>query len=134
MNGLTTRFLSFAAIGAAGTTVHYAVLVVLVEGIGTPAAVAAGLGALVGAVVNYLMNYRFTFRSSARHSVAAPRFALIAVVGIALNALTVFVAVRLGIHYFLGQLLATLLILVCGFLANQFWTFTEATNGDRHNR
>jgi hypothetical protein len=52
MNGLATRFVSFAAVGAVGTTVHYAMLVLLVGGIGVPAAAAAGLGAFAGAVVN----------------------------------------------------------------------------------
>jgi putative flippase GtrA len=107
---------------------HYAVLVALVEGVGFSAATAAGFGAAVGAALNYLLNYKFTFRSQARHVVTAPRFALIAAVGLGASSAVVFLAVKLGVHYLIGQAVATVLVLLFGFLANQFWTFSEATS------
>lgn len=134
MKGLGKRFISFTAIGAVGTAVHYAFLVALVEAVDAPAAAAAGLGALAGAAVNYVLNYRLTFRSSVRHLIAAPRFAIVALAGVALSAVTVWAAVQLDIHYLLGQVFATLLVLVCGFLVNQFWTFPEAADGERHSQ
>jgi putative flippase GtrA len=127
------EFVRFAAAGAIGTAAHYAVLILLVEIAAMPPAFAAAAGAGIGATLNYFLNYRITFRSTARHSVTGPRFALIAVAGMALNSVVVFMFVRFGLHYLLGQVLATLLVLVTGFLANRLWTFSEAQDDDsRH--
>jgi putative flippase GtrA len=123
-------FVRFSGAGAIGTVAHYAVLVLLVEIASIHPAIAAACGATVGATVNYLLNYRITFRSTARHTFAAPRFALVALVGMALNAGVVFQFVRLGGHYLLGQVAATLLVLILGFLASQFWVFSESRNDD----
>ena len=123
-------FVSFAGAGAIGTAAHYAVLVLLVEIAGMPAAVATAFGAVVGATVNYLLNYHLTFHSVASHTITGPRFALIALAGMALNSMVVFACVRLGIHYLVGQVVATLLVLLFGFLANRFWTFSGTANDD----
>jgi putative flippase GtrA len=125
---MSARFFRFAGAGAIGTAAHYAVLVLLVEVAAMSAAIAAAFGAVTGALVNYLLNYRYTFRSNARHTFTGPRFALIAIAGLALNSAVVFVFVRLGVHYLVGQVVATLLVLLFGFLANQFWTFSEAAS------
>ena len=121
-------FVRYSGAGAIGTGAHYAVLVLLVEIASIHPAIAAACGATVGATVNYLLNYRMTFRSTARHTVAAPRFALVALLGMALNAGVVFLFVRLGGHYLVGQVAATLLVLTLGFLASQFWVFSDSKN------
>lgn len=125
---MSARFVRFAGAGAIGTAAHYAVLIVLVEMAAVAAAIATAFGAATGAVVNYLLNYRYTFRSNARHAFTGPRFAVIAIAGLALNSAVVFFFVRLGIHYLVGQVAATLLVLLFGFLANQFWTFSGTAN------
>lgn len=131
MRDLVRRFISFSGVGAIGTAAHYAVLVVLAElGAASPA-LAAGAGALAGATVNYLLNYRLTFRSRASHLLTAPRFAVIALLGMAASALLVQMAVAVGLHYIFGQILATVLVLAGGFAANQFWTFAETRNDRR---
>lgn len=98
------------------------------------ATIAAGIGAAVGATMNYLLNYRITFRSNAKHVVTAPRFALIAVVGLGVSSAVVYLAVRLGTHYLLGQAVATIVVLLFGFFANQFWTFSETASDVARNR
>jgi len=124
------QFIRFAAAGVIGTAAHYVVLVLLVEIAAMPPALATAGGAAVGATLNYFLNYRVTFRSTASHSVTGPRFALIAVAGMALNSAVVFLLVRLGIHYLVSQMFATLLILVAGFVANRTWTFSGTQNDD----
>lgn len=125
---VSARFVRFAGAGAIGTAAHYAVLILLVEVAAMPAAIATSFGAVTGALVNYLLNYRYTFRSNASHTFTGPRFAVIAVIGLVLNSAVVFFFVRLGSHYLVGQLVATLLVLLFGFLANQFWTFSGTAN------
>ena len=65
-----------------------------------------------------------TFASSAPHTRALPRFAVVAVAGIALNALVMStVLALLGPHYLVAQVMATLAVLGAGYLVNRAWTF-----------
>lgn len=118
------QFLDFAAVGAVGTAAHFATLIALVQALGWPPAAATTAGFLVGAVVNYGLNYRLTFQSQARHAVALPRFLAIAVAGMGLNLAIVWALVHWqGVHYLIGQVVATVTVLVFNFLANRALTF-----------
>lgn len=116
-------FVKYAGAGAIGTAVHYALLIGLVEISRSPPVIAAACGAASGAAVNYALNYRYTFRSNAYHLSAMPRFAAVTAAGVAINSLVVFLCVRSGAHYLLAQGIATLLVLLIGYLANSLWTF-----------
>ncbi|MBX9965083.1 MAG: GtrA family protein [Burkholderiales bacterium] len=121
---LSLQFASFAAIGAVGTGVHYAVLVALVSGLGWSPVLATSIGAVCGALTNYFLNYRLTFRSRKRHSEAMIKFMVVAAIGLGINAAIVKYGVQLaGLHYLVAQVLATGVVLVWGFLANRVWTF-----------
>jgi putative flippase GtrA len=53
-----------------------------------------------------------------------PRFAIVAVGGIVLNAVVVAaVLAAFGPHYLVAQVLATAAVLAAGYLANRVWTF-----------
>jgi putative flippase GtrA len=118
------QFLRYAGAGIAGTALHYAVLVVLVQLAGLGAVVASTLGAIAGALVNYRLNHQFTFASDKAHGHALPRFAFVAVVGIALNAMVLAAMLAfVTSHYLVAQVAATGAVLFGGFLANRAWTF-----------
>ena len=120
----TPQFFRYAGAGAVGTAVHYSTLIALVQtGIATPL-VGSTLGATGGALVNYALNHRYTFGSRRAHAQALPRFAVVAAAGIVVNAavLAALLAV-FSAHYLLAQVVATLAVLVFGFLANRQWTF-----------
>jgi putative flippase GtrA len=117
------QFLRYATAGAVGTLVQYATLVLLVQTQSAGAVVASTLGAIAGALVNYTLNHRFTFASGRPHGQALPRFAAVAVAGIALNALVVAMLVNAGAHYLVAQVAATAAVLLAGYLANRAWTF-----------
>jgi putative flippase GtrA len=118
------QFVRYAAAGAVGTAAHYAVLIALVQGVLAGVVVASTAGAIVGAGVNYALNHRFTFASREAHRRALPRFAAVAVAGIVLNALVLYTVLALvGPHYLVAQVVATLAVLVAGYLANRAWTF-----------
>lgn len=117
-------FIRYAITGGAATAVHYSILIFLVEVLHLQPAIPAAIGALCGALVAYVGNHKFTFNSSASHGVALPRFMLIAAMGAALNGLIVWTATAfLGWHYIIGQLLATLLVLLITYQINRSWTF-----------
>jgi putative flippase GtrA len=118
------QFVRYAGAGVIGTAAHYAVLVALVQGMQTGVVAASTAGAVVGAGVNYMLNHRFTFASRESHGRALPRFAVVAAAGIALNALVLAAMLALvGPHYLVAQVVATLSVLVAGYLANRAWTF-----------
>lgn len=121
---LSAQFLRYAGAGAVGTAAQYALLVVLVQARWTGPVVASTLGAIAGALVNYGLNHRFTFASRRRHAEALPRFAVVAIASIALNALVIAAVLgATGAHYLVAQVIATGVVLVAGYLANRAWTF-----------
>jgi putative flippase GtrA len=119
----------FTLVGALGTLAHYLLLVILVELVGINAVIASTVGALLGATINYALNYRFTFNSRTSHRIALPKFLAVATVGFLINALLMWVAVNFTIiHYVLGQVIATSLVLLWNFFVNRYWTFQEVQN------
>lgn len=121
------QFVKFALVGGFATMLHYAILVVLVEGLRWPPVAATSVGFVVSALGNYLLNRRFTFRSRRRHVEAALRFVIVAVVGFCVNASVVWLAFNaVGLHYLVAQVVATLATLGWNFVGNRHWTFGHA--------
>ena len=103
---------------------HYGLFFTLMLGFGVEPVTASAAGALLGAVINYALNYRYTFRSSKRHRDAILKFGLVALVGLMLNIIFMWVGVyHLGMHAVLSQILTTGLVLIWSFIGNRFWTF-----------
>lgn len=122
-----SRFLQYAAVGAVATAAHYAILVGLVEaGLLAPQR-AAALGAWVGAQVAFAGNAAFTFRGAGATVGAWLRFQITAVVGAMLSFALVALGVRIGVHYLLAQIVATLINLGVTFEINRRWSFASPT-------
>lgn len=121
------RFLTYAAVGAAGTAGHYAFLITAVS-LGMLAPVPASvIGALVGAVINFVLNAVVTFRSHAHSHLVwhtAARFFATAGVAAAVNGAAMSVLVN-GLHldYRLAQVLVTGTLLCVTYVVNSLWTF-----------
>jgi putative flippase GtrA len=126
MKQVVSQFMLFSAVGAIGTAAHFAVLIVLVQFMasGPIAASMAGFG--TGALVNYGLNYHITFGSKSPHSTALPKFLAVAIVGLILNTLIMYLFTSL-LHYLLSQVIATIFVLGWNFLCNRFWTFRLVT-------
>lgn len=123
------QFLAFALVGAAGTALHYAVMLACVAWLAWPGEAATALGAICGAGLNYALNYRFTFRSSAPHRATASKFLVVAGFAAALNAGILGLLTRsFAVGLWPAQIVATALVLVGGFLANRAWTFRVRPN------
>jgi putative flippase GtrA len=120
-----TQFLKFAAGGAVGTALHYAVLVAWVEAAGGPVVPGTLAGFCVGAFANYLIARRFVFVTARPHGSAVPRFALVAAAGAVINTAIVALLYRAGAHYLAAQVAATGIVLAFNFLANRHWTFSR---------
>ena len=122
---MAKRFFQYAAVGAVATAAHYAILVGLVEAHLLAPERAAALGAWVGAQVAFAGNAAFTFRGHGAPLAAWSRFQVTAVFGALLSFVLVAVGVRLGAHYVLAQVVATLINLVVTFEINRRWSFAS---------
>ena len=117
------HFIRFTAVGVIATAVHYLVLIAGVEWGRWPAFIASGFGAVVGAQVAYAGNRWFTFAHTGSVTASWPRFQATALAGALLGMAIVALGVRLGVHYVLAQVVATLTSLVLTFAINRRWTF-----------
>lgn len=121
---LLHQFMRFTGVGFASAVGHYGLLIALVQLVGVPAVPASTAGAVLGAWINYRLNRRFTFRSRVAHGTAIPRFAIVAVGGVALNALFMWIGVDLlDIHYLASQVATTGLVMLWTFSLHRLWTF-----------
>lgn len=117
------QFVRYLQVGTVATVVHYAFLIGAVEAAHWPAWVASGCGATIGAQVAYLGNRWFTFVYRSGIGVSWLRFQLLALAGAVFGMGIIAGVVRAGIHYVLGQILATTLVVVMSFALNRAWTF-----------
>jgi putative flippase GtrA len=113
----------FCLAGGVATAIQYALLVLLVRGVGMPPTAASSAGFVLSAGVNYLLNYRFTFRSDRPHAPAAARFGLLAGTGLLINAAIMRLITGAGVHYLIAQVAATGVVLLWNFIGNRLWTF-----------
>lgn len=121
---VTAPFMRYSGAGAIGTVFHYLLLTLCVELGHLSPTLGAVVGATGGALVNYWFNYHFTFVSTRGHRQTLPRFLTVAALGVAINGWLVQLATtRGGLHYLIGQLIATFTVLVVGFVLNKTWTF-----------
>lgn len=117
------QFLTYAMVGAVGTLAQYAVLVVSVSMHWLTPIIASVIGAMVGGTINYILNARITFRATA-HSSALNKFAITALLGVAVNGLMMTILVDVFLqHYFFAQIVSTIIVLVFTYVINVSWTF-----------
>lgn len=113
------QFIKYGIVGAGGTLAHYAFLIVLVNLCHANASLSALFGAFLGAVINYILNYKFTFLSGKKHVVALPQFIIVASISMILSAWVVKFMTTYELHYLIGQIAATALLLPIGFVVNK---------------
>lgn len=116
-------FLRFAAVGAVATAVHYAVLIAMTELGGASPVLATICGFFVGALVSYTLNRRYTFATKPDFGKGLLKFLLVIAIGAVINAGIVAAFVNAGVHYMIGQVIATGLVLIWNFAASRFFVF-----------
>ncbi len=120
------QLIRFTLVGGIGTAAHYAVLILLVSGLGINPVIGSTAGFLVGMIVNYSLNRRFTFASQRSHGQAFWRFGTVAFIGIVINTtIMTLLTLDLTFHYLVAQVIATILTLLWNFLGSRYWVFKE---------
>lgn len=118
-----SRFIRFAGVGAVATSVQFIVLTVGVEWLGMVAIVASCLGYGLSSICNYLMNYYFTFSGKVAHSTAVPKFVLVVLIGLSVNALIFHAAMQVLPLYLVAQVIAVFGAMVANFLLHKYWIY-----------
>lgn len=113
----------FAAVGAVATSVHYAILLSLVELAGLRPLVATVIGFVFGALVGYSLNRRFTFETRPAFGRGLIKFLIVIGIGGLLNAAIFAFIVRLGPHYMIAQVIATGLVLIWNYAGSRLVVF-----------
>jgi putative flippase GtrA len=127
---LTRQFSSFLAIGVATTAVHYAVLIALVEALAISPVWATTAGFLAAVLLSYLLNRRYTFDELPAFRTGLLKYLATASVGLVLNAGTMALLTKWGLHYVLAQLIASGVALVWNFSAARFVVFKSPPVSD----
>jgi putative flippase GtrA len=129
------QFVRYSGVGLLATTVHYMVLMALVESQTCSPAWASAWGAALGAQVAFWGNRRWTFspvllslapapyQSNNRFATTWLRFQLTALAAAALGVVWLKLGMHAGLHYLLAQVFATAINLVLTFFINRYWSF-----------
>ena len=120
---ISAQISKFLLTGGAGTSVHYLVLIVLVNVTGMLPGGAAFAGAAIGACVVYWLNRSFTFATQRSHAETLPRFAAMAIAGAIMNGALVGMLNAAGLHYLIAQASATVAVLIFNFIVSKLWIF-----------
>ncbi|MFG6428498.1 GtrA family protein [Roseateles sp. LYH14W] len=123
---LIAQLFSFLSVGALATALQYAIATLLALAAGLDLVAASTIGFLISAVFNYWANARLTFAAQSNHTRDRGqqlRFAAMVVLGCAMNAVLLRIAVSLGMHAVLAQLIATAGVLAANFALGHLWVF-----------
>jgi putative flippase GtrA len=116
----------FGAVGAAATATHVTLFAGLIELVGL-APLVANLGAFgVAVLVSFVGHRHWTFRPAAERAASRSlcRFVVVALIGLALNSLTVYLTVDLlGLSYRYALVLMVSVVPLAVFTLSKLWAF-----------
>lgn len=125
-NTLFGQLFRYGIVGGIAFVVDYGTLWFLTDICHVHYLVSAAIAFIFGLACNYILSTRFVFGESRIRSAWAEfaAFAVIGVVGLALNELILYICQDLlGIHYMLGKLVSTVIVFFWNFLARRFLLF-----------
>lgn len=119
----------YLLVGGLGTVAHLLVLVVSVELAELSATWGAVLGYLCALLISFVFNHKWTFNSRKSYLSSFPKYALVSVSGLALNALMVNGLVNyFGWWYLTAQLIVIWIVPITNYLLNKHWSFEIKPN------
>ena len=120
------RVARYGLVGICAASTHAGTAMVLRYLAHAPQTPSNFAGFLMGAVVSYLGSYYFTFQSDKGHKHSLPRFALVWLIGIAIN-LGLFKALlaAFAIPFALNVFIVIAVTPIAQYLMLRFWAFKE---------
>jgi putative flippase GtrA len=127
---LALQYARFGTVGIAAAAIHILMFTASIELGGLPPLAANFVAFGVAVVVSFFGHFRWTFRDHTagdgwgRQCVAFSRFVVVALTGLALNSLAVYVVVNLlAWPYYYAIVLMIAFVPLVVFALNKFWAF-----------
>ena len=134
---ITLKFLKFGIVGASGAVIDFG-LTALCKGIlGIPELLANAIGFTLAATSHYYLNRVWTWKSKSKDvGIEYAKFFFVSLIGLGLNSLIVFLLKDISIiprfinttldwDFWIAKIIATAIVMVWNFLANNFFTFRK---------
>lgn len=122
-SGIKRQFLRFAMVGVVGTAAHYSILLIAVELLRLSPVIGAGAGFFTGLIASYVLNRAWTFDKRPEFRRGLATYAVVCIIGFGINVSIVALAVTLGVHYMIGQVVATPIAMLWNFLGSRMIVF-----------
>jgi len=123
------RLARYGIVGIGAASTHAITALSLRHLAHTPQTLSNFGGFLAGAVISYLGSYYFTFRSSEGHKRSLPRFALVWVIGIAVNVGLFKTLLSLyNVPFALNVFIAIVVTPIAQYLMLRFWAFKDSVD------
>ena len=122
---LNIKFLKFGVVGLSGVVVDFFVTWLCKEKLGINKYVANAIGFSLAVINNFLLNRYWTFEDNMQPATEQfLKFALIALVGLAINSFLLFVILKfIKINFYITKLLVIGLVFFWNFFMNYLFTF-----------
>lgn len=124
---IVKQFITYGVVALIPTLVDFSLLLFLTEWVGFHYMLSLTIAFMVASVVSYFVQKKLTFKNdSSSYLTQFSFFCLIGLSGLAINATIVFGLVEyVGVWYFLGKIIATLITYLWNFGMNRCFTFKK---------
>lgn len=134
---LILKFLKFGIVGASGAVVDFGITALCKGIFGIPELLSNAIGFIVAATSNYFLNRVWTWKSTSKEvGVEYAKFFFVSLIGLGINSLIVlllkdmsivprFVETTLDWDFWVAKIIATAVVMVWNFVANNFFTFKQ---------
>lgn len=124
-NELIWKFLKFGIVGGSGVFVDFGITWLLKEKLKLNAYLANSMGFTAAVISNFVLNRIWTFNNHDPHvALQFGKFAMVAVVGLALNNSIIYLLTeRFKTNFYVAKLIATGFVMIWNFWANITFTF-----------
>lgn len=135
---LILKFLKFGVVGASGAIVDFGLTAICKGFLGIPELLANAIGFSLAATSNYYLNRVWTWKSTSKEvGIEYAKFFIVSLIGLGLNTLIVFLLKDISLvprffdttldwNFWVAKIIATAIVMVWNFLANNFFTFKHS--------
>jgi putative flippase GtrA len=119
------KMAEFGVVGLLGMCIDFFVTWLCKEKLRINKYIANSLGFITAVVSNFYLNLNWTFHANGQNTnVYFIRFSLIAIIGLALNNLIIYLFInKLSLNFYISKLIAVLCVFVWNFTANNYFNF-----------
>ena len=122
------KFLKFCVVGVSGTAIDFGLTWFFKEIVKIPKFIANAIGFVVAATNNYILNRIWTWGSTSEQvGVEYVKFFTVSLIGLGINTLILYIFnEKLKWNFYLSKVIATGVVMLWNFFANNFFTFAGA--------